>query len=224
MTLEFNNTGTAIEALFAAGAVGFNFGQVIRYKSGILSPGAYLNNRVLQSHPESWEEILDLMNESIYAYKGDFNRVASVATGAIAHGVAIALFNGRPHVTVKKEEKTSHGLKGIIDGDISILPDSKVLLVEDMSSTFESALKAIRVLESHEATVVRTLAISSWNFPIFQKNTDGYNVTVLCDGMSLINAAYERGEIDEKYRDLLQLWVMNPEDESWITSEWSMPD
>ncbi|MAZ56179.1 hypothetical protein CL653_00075 [bacterium] len=217
-----NNHSTA---LFEAGAVGFNFGQVIRFKSGILSPGAYLNNRVLQSRPKEWDILLGRMIDLLDQMEGTYDVVASVATGAIIHGGALVrMLDDVPHMTVKKEEKANHGLKGLIDGDSSVLPGAKVVLVEDMSSTFESALKAIEILEMNDAEVVHTLAISTWGFPIFHNNIADRDVSVLCQGEELVRHAVDTGAINAGYADLLSNWLDKPEDEGWINADWTMPE
>ena len=210
-------------ALFEAKAVGFNFGKVIRFKSGILSPGAYNNNRLLPSHPTQWSKIINVMSAVVNDFKNDFTVVASVATGGIAHGVALARVLKLPHFIVKKEEKTSHGIGGMIDGDTTLLLGARVLMVEDMSSTFESTLKAIPKIEFYGAKVTRTLAISTWGFPEFTKNVGDHNVHVLCTGNQFLEHGRRTLLLNLRYHTLLESWLENPHDDAWVDEKWSMP-
>lgn len=214
-----------IEHLFKTGAVGFNWGQGIRFKSGILSPGAYLNNRVLPSYPKEWDCIAAAMAEASPDDYNSYDVVAAVATGGIVHATKMVdkLCGYNPMVIVKKAEKDGYGLKGLIDGDASILPGARVLLVEDMSSTFGSSLKAMEPLEANGATVVHTIAISTWGFPVFYENTAEHDVTVLCSGEQLINYAASCKFISPKFAHLLHAWRKNPDDESWVSDEWDIP-
>ena len=226
MSVHFNDFSAAptARALFDAHAVGFTWGKIIRFKSGILSPGAYNNNRVLPSYPNAWDVVVRQMMAVAIKYRGDFDVIASVATGGIAHGVALARLLSVPHVIIKKEEKTTHGLSGLIDGDAGLLMRARVLIIEDMSSTFESTLRAMRPIEACNATVAHTIAISSWGFPEFYANVGDHQVHVLCDGEKLIEQGIKLEKISSlKYAELLQRWIANPHDESWITTEWNMP-
>jgi len=198
-----------VSALFEAGAVGFNEGQEITFKSGIISPGAYINNRVLQSHPDAFKCIVEEIAK--VAAADDVEVLASVATGGIAFGAAAALLTGKPHVIVKKEEKTSHGLKGLIDGDLNVVNGSGVLMVEDMSSTFTSTLKAMESIAAVGGTVIRSVAIETWGFPVFHQNTADHDVFVLCDSADLIGAAGHTGRISAAYKNRLVKWVANPD-------------
>lgn len=225
MPVHFNDssaTSTA-RALFDSHAVGFMWGKIIRFKSGILSPGAYNNNRMLPSYPNSWDVVIGEMLLIATRIRRDFDMIASVATGGIAHGVALARLLGVPHVIIKKEEKTTHGLSGLIDGDAGLLVRARVLMIEDMSSTFESTLRAMKPIEACDATVTHTIAISTWGFPEFYKNVGTHDVHVLCTGEKLIEQGMAMKNISSDYADLLQAWIKNPHDERWITDAWKMP-
>ncbi len=220
----YTKTGTMARALFAGNAVGFNYGRVIRFKSGILSPGAYNNNRMLPSWPDAWDTVLENMKRVAWNIRSDFDLIASVATGGIVHGAALARMLHVPHIIIKKEEKTTHGLKGLIDGDVGLLPRASVLMIEDMSSTFESTLRAMRPIEAEHAKVTHTIAISSWGFPEFFRNVGEHQVHVLCTGDDLVDEAYQMRKISEAYHRQLRSWLADPHNESWIGADWKMPE
>ncbi len=214
-----------MKALFAAHAVGFGYGKVIRFKSGIFSPGAYNNNRLLQSYPDAWDVILKAMAKRAVELSSDIDVIASVATGGITHGAALARTLRVPHVTIKKEEKTTHGLKGLIDGDAGLLPRANVLMVEDMSSTFESTLRAMLPVEAEGGRVRHTFAISTWGFPLFYENVGEHHVHVLCEGKQMIDFTSRQLMIGPAYAHLLREWQKNPRDESWIDGDtWKRPE
>jgi orotate phosphoribosyltransferase len=213
----------AVRALFAANAVGFARPNAILFKHGVLSPGAYINNRVLPSHREAWDAVLDPLYRHARGLRGNYDGIASVATGGVPHGVALARLLKVPHFSVKKQEK-GHGVSGLIDGDTSLLNGMKILMVEDMSSTFESTLKAMRPLESVGALVVHTLLLNTWNLPDFRRNVQHHSVFALCDGLAILNEAVHLGKIDAEHEDIVRHWLEHPEDESWSkTGGWVLP-
>lgn len=210
-----------IAALLSSGAAGFTRGKIIRFKQNILSPGAYINNRVLPSHPKEWHVVAGALKDALELTHNvyEFTVIASVATGAIPHGAVVAHETFFPHVIVKKEAK-AHGVGGLIDGDIGVLENASVLLVEDMSSTFKSSLDAMRLLVEAGAKVVATLLINTWGFPQFFENIEAHYVSALCTGTMIVDAAERMHYIDEEYAALLRTWIQNPLDQSWITDEW----
>jgi orotate phosphoribosyltransferase len=224
MSVAVYGTQRLVNALFDARAVGFKRGKVIKFASGILSPGAYINNRNLASYPQAWDAVLTAMLAVARRLRPQYDIIAGVATGGIAHGSVIARELRVPYMSVKKGEK-SHGLGGRIDGDAQLLSTGAgVLVVEDMGSTFESSLSAIGAL-THEGAVVRhTLLINSWNFPEFQCNSASHSVYVGCLGKTLLEEAMRRALIDEKYAKLVHDWLEHPDDQSWVhDGTWEFP-
>ena len=194
MTTNVYGGPDLVRCIFEAKAAGFEEKKAIRFKGGILSPGAYINNRVLPSHPISWNNILDAMTtQTALLYKDKIDVIASVATGAIAHSSVIANRLMIPQVIVKKQEKKTHGLSGLVDGDVKILPEARVLLIEDMSSTFMSSLKAIEILEQEGATVDHVILINTWNLPSFIVNSGNYEVYAGCTGEQILDHAVKCG-------------------------------
>ena len=224
MSVEIYGTERFVNALFDARAVGFDRGKARRFASKILSPGAYINNRNLPSHPEAWKTVIEMMTSVAKRLLDDYDVIAAVATGGIVHGAVIAYTLGVPHIIVKKEEK-NHGLGGRIDGDIQLLHDgARVLLVEDMYSTFESSLEAIEVLTQEGARDRHTLLIITWNFPAFRYKFFNHTVIAGCIGEMILDKAVARGQIEERYEKLLRHWLQHPDDESWSQDgTWQLP-
>jgi orotate phosphoribosyltransferase len=215
MPLEVIGTKNTVRALFAANTAGFKRSEAIRFKHGVLSPGAYIDNRKLPSHPGPWDTILTRMEVYAKKLRQEYDVIAAVATGGIAHATVMARSCGAPLVIVKKQEK-DRGLGGLIDGDTKVLRGARTLLVEDMSSTFESSLKAMRALDHEGASVTHTIMISTWDLPDFQKNVAGHNVHALCTGAMLLDHAVEKELVDGQYEKVLRNWLVHPEDETWV--------
>lgn len=213
-----------IDALFEAGVVGFNSGKVIGFNGGIWSPGAYIDNRRLQSYQSARRIVTDCMVRYVSESFHCPAVIASVATGAIIPGFALAERLGLPHVTIKKKEK-GHGLDGLIDGDTSVVLSNEVLVVEDMSSTFQSTRHALDVLEHTGVGVCEVMLLNTWNFPAFREASSGQVVTVGCTGEQLVQEAIRRNMIEGPYADLLLRWIQDPDDHSWVQDsgwEWDL--
>ncbi len=224
MALTFFGNTETVGNLFKANAVGFKRPKAIRFKQGTLSPGAYIDNRKLGSHPDALDAISSAMTRQAGKLRNDFDVIASVATGGISHAAIIAWRLHVPHVIVKKQEKTDHGLGGLVDGDFTILQQARVLLVEDMSSTFKSCLEAMGPLQREGATVAHTILINTWALPEFHKNSEGYSVYALRNGEMLMKYAADRSMIDLEYKKILEHWLLHPEDESWAhDGTWELP-
>jgi orotate phosphoribosyltransferase len=127
-------------------------------------------------------------------------------------------------VIVKTEEKIGHGLGGLIDGDAMILRGKRVLLFEDMSTTFESPLHAMKTLEQAGAVVASTLLINTWNLPVFRANSKHYTVYALCTGQMIFDYAVVNSRLEHRHELILSRWFEHPEDESWSKDgKWELP-
>jgi orotate phosphoribosyltransferase len=225
MSLTIFGTRGDVALFFTANAVGFERPKARVFKEKIWSPGAYINNRTLQSHPPQWSTIMRLMLNQARKLRSDFNGVASVASGGVPHGIALARDLVLPHFTVKKQEKEAHGLAGLIDGDVALLRDRQLLLVEDMSSTFKSSLRAMEPLVGAGAKVAHTLLLNTWGFPEFHKNIAGHSVYALCSGKMIVDFAAESGKLDHEYEATVRHWLEHPEDRRWSTDgTWVLPE
>lgn len=224
MALEIIGSDNQVASLFQAGVVGMRKGIAIRFRRRYLSPGWYTNNRGLSSHPALWSDVLVPMISFVRMKRKHFDAIASVATGGISHGAVIAWEVGLPHVVVKKTEKTDQNLPGLIDGDIAVLKGAQVLLIEDMSTTFESALAAMKAIRAVGGNVTDALLINTYDFPIFRRNIEGVNVHAVCTGKQMLDYAASNRIVDSTYEKLLRGWLRDPDDEDWSkTGEWKMP-
>ena len=127
------------------------------WASGWHSP-IYCDNRRILSYPALREQVCRWMADNIIARYPDVEVVAGVATGAIAHGVLIAHFLGKPFIYVRPKPK-DHGTGSQIEGILN--EGARVVVVEDLISTGTSSLAAAAALEKAGADVQGMVAIFS---------------------------------------------------------------
>ncbi len=97
-------------------------------------------------------------------------------------------------------------------------------MIEDMSSTFESTLRAMKPIEAEGGTVAHTFAISTWGFPEFYTNVGNHEVHVLCTGEQMVDYTKRMYEIGSNYTRLLRQWLKEPREESWFDDlNWKRP-
>lgn len=146
---------------------GFEAHRTITFASGIESPGAYMDNRRWPSYPEVWEEMLLPVVTFAEGLKlrGKLDAIAGVESGSIMHGALVANALGLPFVYVRKEVK-GHGQKKAIEGDVErVVRDRRVLVMEDVGTTGESSLKAVRALRESGGIVEDVAFLSTYGFP-----------------------------------------------------------
>lgn len=90
----------------------------------------------------------------LHSIKADY--IGGVALGGIPIAVSVSLETGLPLLMIRKEAK-DYGTKGQIVGDI--LPGREVLLVEDVTTTGGSVIKAIHVLKNEGLVIHRVITV-----------------------------------------------------------------
>ena len=149
------------------------------------------------------------MADNIAARYPDADIIAGVATGAIAHGVLIAHFLGKPFIYVRPKPK-DHGTGSQIEGEY--FEGAKVVVVEDLISTGISSLSAVDALSKAGVDVMGMVAIFSYNFNISRKAFENANIELntLTNYDTLIEVACETGYIKESDMALLRDWRFSP--------------
>ena len=175
--------------LLKIGAVKLSPSQPFTWASGRLSP-IYCDNRIVLSHPASRTIVRDAFCKIIEKGKIEFDLIAGVATGAIAHGVLVADVLNKPFVYVRDKPK-GHGRQNVIEGEFHA--GQKVLVIEDGISTGGSSLKAVEALREAGCEVVCLIAIFSYEFQIAKEAFQQANCTYysLSDFPSLIEMCKE---------------------------------
>ncbi len=178
------------------------------WASGWHSP-IYCDNRKILSFPELRESVCREMAEIVSQKYADADVIAGVATGAIAHGVMIAHFLGKPFVYVRPKKK-DHGTGSQIEGILN--KGDKVVIVEDLISTGMSSLAAATALAEAGAHVMGMVAIFSYNFNQSRRAFENSNVelTTLTNYDALIDVASETGYVQESDLETLKDWRFSP--------------
>jgi orotate phosphoribosyltransferase len=199
----------AAEFLLQIKAIKLDAGNPFTWSSGIKSP-IYCDNRKVLSYPKIRtfvrQEFVKLINEEF----GDIDLIAGVATGAIAHGVLVAQDLGLPFVYVRSSKK-EHGLTNLIEGVAE--SGQSVVVVEDLVSTGQSSLAAVKALREAGCIVKGMVAIFTYGLEAASENFKKENCPLftLTNYDQLIKYAHDKTYIKETDLQSLIEWRENPE-------------
>ena len=135
-----------IEAFFSEEAI--LFGRFV-LTSGKES-NYYINVKRLITDPKTLRLIAGLMTKEAERAGVEFDRVAGPELGAVPIATALALETGKPLVIVRKKTK-GHGTGSQIEGEVK--PGERIFLVEDVTTSGGSVLRAAEVLEKLGAKI-----------------------------------------------------------------------
>lgn len=206
------NTAVKIaEYLLQIKAIKLQPSNPFTWASGWKSP-IYCDNRKTLSYPGIRSYISNSFAGLVREKYNNADLIAGVATGAIAHGVLTADVLGLPFIYVRSGAK-DHGLGNQIEGYFET--GQKVVVVEDLISTGNSSLSAVKALRDAGCEVLGMTAIFTYEF---KKATDSFleekcTLDTLSNYTALIDTALKTGYITEKDIETLKEWRMNP-------SEW----
>jgi orotate phosphoribosyltransferase len=205
-----NETAEKMAALLLqVRAVKLNPQQPFTWSSGWKSP-IYCDNRITLSFPEirSYikEQFAAIIREKFIATEV----IAGVATAGIAHGAILAEHVETPFCYVRSSSK-GHGLGNRIEG--LVLPQQKVLVVEDLISTGGSSLSVVDALREAQAEVIGLIAIFTYGFVVAEKKfaEAGVPFFTLTDYETLLPQAVKQGVIEPAQTETLQQWRRSPE-------------
>ena len=178
------------------------------WASGWKSP-IYCDNRKILSYPKTRTYIRDRFVDVISEKYPEAEVIAGVATGAIAIGVLVAEVLQLPFIYVRSKPK-GHGLENLIEGDL--IPNQKVVIIEDLVSTGISSLNAANAVIENGAEVIGMVSIFTYNFPLAKENFKkaGIELTSLSCYQILIDTAVELGEVTPEQVETLMQWRENP--------------
>lgn len=120
----------------------------------------YTDLRMTLSYPEVRNLIKVEMSRLIMENFGEAEVIASIATGAIAHGALVADSLALPMVYVRSTPK-DHGLENLIEGDIK--PGQRVVLIEDQLSTGNNCLKCLNTVRDAGGIVLGAVVIFDYH-------------------------------------------------------------
>ncbi len=138
------------EMLYRIGCI--KFGS-FKLTSGALSP-VYVDLRLLPSHPEEFEAVVDMCVEAVSSLC--FDAVCGIATGGIPLATLIAYKTRRPLIYVRKGERR-HGTRRLVEGDYR--ERWRVLLVDDVATTGGSLTQGVKALRGVGLDVENALVV-----------------------------------------------------------------
>lgn len=179
------------------------------WASGIQSP-IYCDNRGILSHPNIRTYVRQVLVELVNEKFPKPEIIAGVATGGIAIGALVAQEMGLPFVYVRSTAK-AHGMQNLIEGG-SIEKGQNVIVIEDLISTGQSSLTAVKALKEAGANVKGLVAIFTYGFDeavkaFAQAKTPCYTLT---NYNSLVEHAATLDYISKDEIESLNEWRKSP--------------
>ena len=176
----------------------------------------YCDNRITLSYPKIRTYIRQELVKAIEEKYGKPDLIAGVATAAIAQGALVAEAMGLPFVYVRSSPK-DHGRENLIEGEIK--SGQSVVVIEDLISTGNSSLKAVKALRDAGCNVKGMAAVFTYGFNDADINfkNEQCQLLTLCNYNVLIEKALETKSIEEKYLQTLKQWREHP-------STWNAPN
>ena len=194
--------------LINLGAVKFSPSSPFTYASGLKGP-IYCDNRVILSHVEFRDLVIDSFMKVIKEQKLNFDLLGGIATAGIPHAAFIADRMKLPMVYVRPKAK-EHGRKNQVEGDYK--PGQKVLLFEDLVNQGSSLDDSMTGLIGAELTCDACLCVVDYEMQSAQTKLRDLSIKLhsLTDFSSLILKAFELSLIDKTGFDLLKEWHTDP--------------
>jgi orotate phosphoribosyltransferase len=205
------NKETAIktaELLLQIKAIKLEPQQPFTWASGWKSP-IYCDNRIILSYPPIRNFVRENFARQIEELYGKPDVIAGVATGAIGIGMLVAEYMNLPFIYIRPEAK-GHGRKNQIEGHLE--SGQTVVVIEDLISTGNSSLNAIKALQEANVTIKGLLAIFSYGFKISEDNFKKANIDLytLSGYDHLIDTAVKSNYINASEAETLKSWRKDP--------------
>ena len=196
------------EILLKINAIKLNPKEPFKWASGWNSP-IYCDNRTILSFPNVRNEVKEELSRLLIDKFGKPDVIAGVATGAIGIGMLVADFLDLPFIYVRPEAK-KHGRKNQIEGKIN--SSQKVVVIEDLISTGNSSINAVKALREQNIEVTGMVAIFTYGFDISFENfkNEKLKLETLSNYKTLVDCALKNNYINLSELKELKSWNKNP--------------
>lgn len=114
----------------------------------------YINMKKAITEPEILSTIAKLITNLIS--DDNVDKVAGPALGAVPIATAVSLESEIPLLMIRKEKK-GYGTSKLIEGELN--PQDNVIVVEDVTTTGGSLLKAIKAIQENGGNVTRAFVV-----------------------------------------------------------------
>lgn len=128
----------------------------IKFGHFVLTSGAISNYYIDIKKASTDPKILKKIAKAIKPYTEGYDIIAGMELGAVPIAVALSLETDKPYVIIRKEKK-EHGTGRQIEGED--VKDKKVLLVEDVTTSGGSVVKAVKILRESQAKVNKVISV-----------------------------------------------------------------
>ena len=173
----------------------------------------YNDNKITLSYPDVRRFVKVELSRLVLENFPEAEVVASVAMGSIAMGALVADTLGLPFVYVRDVPK-DHGLENVIEGNFK--PGQRVVLIEDLVSTGNNAIKALHEMQLAGGEVLGMVALFTYEFQqaLDSFRQEGLNLITLTNYNAMIEAALEDKYLTNNDVDTFELWHDDPE--NWM--------
>ncbi len=173
----------------------------------------YNDNKITLSYPDVRRFVKVELSRLVLENFPEAEVVASVAMGSIAMGALVADTLGLPFVYVRDVPK-DHGLENVIEGNFK--PGQRVVLIEDLVSTGNNAIKALHEMQLAGGEVLGMVALFTYEFQqaLDSFGQEGLNLITLTNYNAMIEAALEDKYLTNNDVDTFELWHDDPE--NWM--------
>lgn len=208
MILNKETAKKTAELLLQIKAIKLEPQEPFTWASGWKSP-IYCDNRIILSYPMIRNYVRENFARQIEEKYGKPDVIAAVATGAIGIGMLVAEYLSLPFAYVRPEPK-GHGRQNQIEGNLE--EGQTVVVIEDLISTGNSSLNAVKALKEAGANVKGMFAIFTYDFDTSINNFENANVELhtLSDYDHLIETAQSTNYINIKEAGVLRKWREDP--------------
>lgn len=200
--------------LLSTDTIFFRPEEPFTWASGIKSP-VYCDNRLVLGDTKTRDLLETAFAQLVASNFPGFDSLFGVATAGVPHAAIIAHLLNTPMGYVRAEAK-DHGRENRIEGRLKA--GERVVVIEDLISTGESAVEAVTALREAGATVLGVASIFTYGLAestaSFEKaDIKAVSLTNL-DAAAL--AAYNGGLLDKSGYDKLLRFRDNPRDDGWM--------
>ncbi|MCH4824115.1 orotate phosphoribosyltransferase [Gramella lutea] len=208
MILNKETAKKTAELLLQIKAIKLEPQQPFTWASGWKSP-IYCDNRIILSYPVIRNYVRENFAKQIEEKYGKPDVIAAVATGAIGIGMLVAEYLSLPFAYVRPEPK-GHGRQNQIEGNLE--EGQTVVVIEDLISTGNSSLNAVKALKEAGANVKGMFAIFTYGFDTAVENFKNQEIELhtLSDYENLIETAQKTNYINIKEAGVLRKWREDP--------------
>ncbi|WP_026933681.1 orotate phosphoribosyltransferase [Christiangramia echinicola] len=208
MILNKETAKKTAELLLQIKAIKLEPQQPFTWASGWKSP-IYCDNRIILSYPMIRNYVRENFARQIEEKYGKPDVIAAVATGAIGIGMLVAEYLSLPFAYVRPEPK-GHGRQNQIEGNLE--EGQTVVVIEDLISTGNSSLNAVKALKEAGANVKGMFAIFTYGFDTSVKNFENLEIELhtLSDYENLIETAQNKNYINTEEAVVLRKWREDP--------------